>query len=101
MASTTILTADEILDFYAEDVAFVAEAEATATTLATFADHLRDSVDALEMAGFEADEAQVVAQYLDDALAATDPAEKQTFMKKACERIGFVGDMASEYRDMC
>ncbi|MDV9195533.1 hypothetical protein [Streptomyces sp. Wh19] len=102
MASTKILTADTILTRYAADIAFVAEEDAPATTIPDFTNHLRIAAEHLEMAGFtSAEEAEIVAQYLDDAHDSTDSAEQVVFMKRATERIGFVGDMADEYRDMC
>ncbi|MFJ2279247.1 hypothetical protein ACIOEZ_34425 [Streptomyces sp. NPDC087866] len=102
MTTTKIITAENLIADYATDIAFVAEEE-PATTLADLAAQLYACGDPFEMAGFTdaKEEADAAATYLTDAAASTDPTERAVLLKKAAERLPYVGDIASEYRDMC
>lgn len=99
---TKTITAESLLADYARDIAFVAEEE-PATTLADLATQLYACGDPFEMAGFAdaEEEARAAAAYLTDAAASTDPTEYAVLLKKAAERLPYIGDIASEYRDMC
>lgn len=102
MTTTTTVTAEDLLNWYATDTAYPAEAETPATDLPTLAHHLETAASNFDLAGINGHEdVDTASQYVNEAQQATDPAERDVFLRKADKLLRPVlWDMVQEYRTM-
>ena len=107
MTAATTVTAEGILKRYADDVAFVAEAETPATDLRVLSHHLETAASNFDMAGINGHEDVDTASdylheaYVHEAHQSGGCAERDVFLRKADELLRpIVSDMTQEYRDM-
>lgn len=100
--TATTVTAEDILNRYADDITHAAEAETPATDLLTLAHHLETAATNFDLAGINGHEdIDTASGYLNEADLATDPTERDVFLRKANELLRpIVSDMAQEYREM-
>ena len=100
--ATTTVTAQDILNRYATDIAHPAEAESPAADLAALAHHLETAASNFEMADINGHEdIDTASQYVNEANQATDPVERDVFLRKADKLLRpIVWDMVQEYRTM-
>lgn len=100
-ATNTVIDED-LLKRYAADIAFVAEAESPAAALAALAHHLETAASNFEMADINGHEdIDTASQYVNEANQATDPVERDVFLRKADKLLRpIVWDMTQEYRAM-
>jgi len=93
-------TAHKIITRYAEDVAFVAQEDTAATTLAEFTRQLTTAAEYLsEVEVVGAEDAEAAAVYLSDAIHAS-PDEQHTLLGLAARHMALAGDGLDEYRLM-
>lgn len=93
------VTADQLLAWYADDIAMAAD-DSPATTLETFAAQLGTASSRMQDAGINnAEDLETAATYIGDAanLAGT---EQAVLLKQASDLLNHVSDMADEYRLM-
>lgn len=102
MATTATVTAEDLLKRYAEDIAFVAEAETPATDLVVLSHHLDTAATNFSMAGINGHEdIDTASRYIHDGHMAADDTERGVFLRKADELLyPIVWDMTQEYRCM-
>lgn len=94
---TTVLTENDIVRRYAEEVAVAAEAE-PATDLNALISQLDTAVRNLQMAGINGHEdLELAATLLGEARHADGEEARDSFLKRADELLTPVYDMASEY----
>lgn len=100
--ATTAVSAEDLLKRYADDIAYVAEAETPATDLAVLAHHLDTAASNFDMAGINGHEdVDTASRHVNDGHIATDDAERAVFLRKADELLHpIVWDMVQEYRCM-
>jgi len=100
--ATTTVTAQDILNRYATDIAYPAEAETPATDLPALAHHLETAASNFDLAGINGHEdIDTASQYVNEAHQATDPTERDVFLRKADKLLRpIVWDMVQEYRTM-
>lgn len=99
---TALVTAEDLLKQYATDIAHPAEAESPAADLCALAHHLDTAASNFEMAGINGHEdVDTASHYVNEAQQATDPVERNVFLRKANELLRPVlWDMVQEYRTM-
>jgi hypothetical protein len=103
MATTTAtVTAEDLIKRYADDIAYVAEAETPATDLAVLAHHLDTAATNFDMAGINGHEdIDTAATFLAEVDGADDDAERAVYLRKADKLLyPIVWDMVQEYRGM-
>ena len=100
MPDTTINTAD-IINRYADDIAYVAESDA-AIDLETFADQAGRATRNFSLARINGHEdVETAAEHLLEAHLATDATERDVFIRKADKLLRpILADMTQEYREM-
>lgn len=100
--TTTTVTAEDLLERYAADIGYVAEAESPADTLDVLAHHLETAATNFHLAGINGHEdVQTAADYVHEAHQAEDATERGVFLRKADQLLyPIVWDMTQEYRDM-
>lgn len=98
--TTDTVTAQDILRQYADDIAYVAEAETPATDLATLSHHLDTAASNFDMAGINGHEdIDTASRYVYDGHTASDDVERGVFLRKADGLLyPIVFDMTQEYR---
>jgi hypothetical protein len=93
------ITPAQILAWYADDIAFAAEAS-PAATLQDFATQVAAAGSRMEDAGINnAEDLDTASTYLGDA-ANTSGQEQAVLLKRASDLLNDVTDMVDEYRDM-
>ena len=93
------ITADKLLGWYADDIAFVAD-ETPATTLEDFATQVGTAGSRMEDAGINnAEDLDTASTYLNDAANASGT-DQAVLLKRASDLLNDVSDMVGEYRDM-
>lgn len=100
--TTDTVTAETLLTRYADDIAYVAEAEAPATDLSTLSHHLETAASNFDLARINGHEdIDDASRYVHDAHQADDATERAVFLRKADQLLHpIVFDMTREYRDM-
>ncbi|MCL8016883.1 hypothetical protein [Streptomyces sp. AS02] len=100
--TTETVTAELLLKRYADDIAYVAEAEAPATDLRTLSHHLQTAASNFDLAGINGHEdIDTASDYVNEADQAADATERDVFLRKADQLLyPLVWDMTREYRDM-
>lgn len=98
---TTVITAEDVIRRYAEDIAYVAE-DTPATGLDAFIDHLDTAAGRYSMAGILGHEdLETAAVLLAEASICDDEAARTVFLRRADALLApIVWDMTQEYRGM-
>lgn len=102
MTTDQTVTAEDVLRRYADDIAYVAEAETPATDLTVLAHHLDTAASNFDLAGINGHEdIETASQYVNDGHAAVDDTERAVFLRKADSLLRpIVFDMTQEYQEM-
>jgi hypothetical protein len=91
------ITADLLISWYGDDIAFVAE-EAPATTLDAFASQVGTAGSRMEDVGINnAEDLDTASTYLADA-AGSSGIDQAVLLKQASDLLNDVTDMVDEYR---
>lgn len=96
-----VITADDIISRYADDIAFVAE-EAPATDLGELIDQLYTAARRFGEGGINGHEdVETAAVHLAEAIRdGADEADRDVFLRRADEYLTDVWDMTQDYRCM-
>jgi hypothetical protein len=100
---TTVITADEIIRRYADDIAYVAEKDKDqATDIGTFADQLGTAARNFSLARIDGHEdVRTAAAFLHEAHISIDDNERTVFLRKADKLLApIVWEMTEEFREM-
>lgn len=96
----TAITANDIVNQYGDDIAYVAEKD-PAADLDTFIDQLDTAVRNFDRAGINGHEdLETAGILLGEVLHAGDDTERAVLLRKADKLLKPVWDMTDEYRDM-
>lgn len=100
--TTDTITAETLLKRYADDIAYVAEAETPAADLNVLSHHLETASSNFDLAGINGHEdVDTASDYVHEADVADDATERAVFLRKADQLLyPIVWDMTSEYRGM-